>query len=437
MRIKLLFFILISINFLLAQENELANLLNELLLKNPDYQQAVNRYEQEKAFHRIEKSLQWFDLNLIYRDIDNDIFRDERSNYLEKTDIAETDRRWRLELNRTFFPKDFDDEADEINARMRLLRYQQEKILARWACLNEIFRDFINWHEAAEMMQIRQRHLQLLYRENQIWEELYAENIIEPIVLINNLVEIEDKEDDYYDNQEIYDFFLEKYGDRLNEFQQKFSLWSDVDILPDTTAFKQEIKQQIDYLSNESKKISNRIKFDYFHFYLPEVELTLSLNKREIRQTWDINRDGNLKTMKRKQDENFLLGEIELSLPFNIFSNTSGKHAVLKAYERELFFRTENMILDWQKFKVRRLTSLQNYQWEYKRKSRIEELYLRNLQIFQTKYDEEPTLLGDNPQLKLEREIIRTKRAELDARIAEMKLFKEIFLINSSQEDSK
>ena len=427
--------LLLTAGLLSAGENDFSAFLQELLEQNSDYQQAVNRLEQERAFHKIEKSLQWFDLNFIYRDVDNDIFRDERSNIIETADIAETDRRWRLEMNRTFFPKDFDDEADEINARMRLLRYRQEMFLARMTCLNDIIRDFINWFEAAGKMDIIKQRLQLLYHENLILEELYSETMIDPRTLIDNLEEIEDKEDDYYDNKQICDFFSEKYGDLLSEFHQLYQLWISENAQPDTISFKQNIEKQIAEIGTEKKKIANRLKFGYFHFYLPEIELTLSFNKRQIRQSWDINKNGNLSVIKRKQNEDFLLGEIEFSLPFNVFSNTGGKLALLKAFERELHYRTRNIILDWQKLKVNRLTSLQDYQWEFKRKSRLKELHDLNLQIFRFKFEEEPTLLGDNPQMKLDREILRTKQAALDYEITRMKLYKEIFLINSLRED--
>ena len=74
---------------------------------------------------------------------------------------------------------------------------------------------------------------------------------------------------------------------------------------------------------------------------------------------------------------------------------------------------------------------------EFKRKTNLFKLYKRQQNIEQIKYEEEPSLLGTNPELKLKKESIKTAEAEMNMKLAEMKLFREIFLMNYFGEETK
>jgi len=437
MKFRSIILIVLLCSFLAAQETDFPLLMNQLLENNPDYLQALSRFEQESALFKIDRSLSFFDFNLSYQQYDNDIRRDETESTLERSRIDEKDERWRLELNRQFFSKDFDNVADAIGFRMDLLRYEQEFILLKYICQAEIFDEMIEWHEAQQMTALLTERLEILYQQNLILEDMDLDNSIDPEILIENLEEIDDREKDLYEFKQINSVFLRKYNDIFPEFYDKFQAFVEQNTTPDTILFEQNIKKEIDILNNEIKGISNNIKFNYFYYFMPEVNLSLSYNWRETDQDWDITKNGLNENMVREQNEEFPEGEIELSLPFNIFSNTSGKHALLKAFERELRFRSSEMNQDWQEFKIERINYYYAAVLELNRKARLHELYERTLHVFRKKYQEEPSLLGSNPKLKLKRETIQTAEAEVDHQIAEMKLYKEIFLINSFGENAK
>jgi hypothetical protein len=437
MRFYLLAVIVLIAACLYASDDALNLLLEDLLLLNTDYQQALTRWEQTRSTNRIDKSLRWFDVNLIYRDIDNKIFRDERSNYVELTDIDETDRRWTFELNRTFFPKDFDDASDDIKSKIDLLRYEYELTLCRLTSLEDIFSDFIDWYEAANKMKILQQRLEILLEENSILEKLFSENKIETEMLILNLEEIENREDDYYDFKEIADYLWQKYDFNFEQLQNLMLESFPVIDSADTNRFNISIDQRIKTINQQNRPIAKTIKANRSFFFLPEIDLSLSYQQRRIKQKWDIDKDGSFRLIDRKQNEDFWQGEIEISLPFNIFSNLGGKYSILKSFERELYYRTRNLIDDWQKFRIDRLTSLLNYTYEYKRKSRLAELYQINLKTMQKKVEYGSYSLVGNPQIRIKKERIKADQSELELKIAYLKIWKETYLINSFEEGKK
>ncbi len=436
-RILAFLILLLGICGISAQKHELSQLMNTLLKKNPDYQQALSRYEQEKALFSIDNSLDWFDINLSHRQYDNDFTRDETETVLEHSDVEEKDKRWRIEVEKTLFPKDFDNVTNTIGNRINLLRYKQDFKLAYSEATADIFDDMIDWYEAEMMVSFLKSSLDILYQQNQVLEELNLQNQIGPEILIDNLEEIDKLEDDLFDYRETVSVFKRKYGEILPEFLQKNRDFISLNPLPDTLTFQQHIESETNALKKEVKNISGKIKLNYTHFFLPEVTLTLSYNWRENRQNWDIEKNNIFKSMIRNQDEEFPEGEIEISIPFNMFSNTSGKLALLKAYQRELRYRGEDMQLAWQKFGIDRLNFYRAARLELKRKTRLHELYNNNLNLQIRKYREEPTLLGSNPELKLQKDTIKTNEAELEMKLSEMKLYKEVFLINSLVEESK
>ena len=437
MKISSLILIILSSICLAAQSGDFPVFMADLLENNPDYMKALSRYEQEKAFYTIDKSLGWFDMNFVFQQYDNDFIRNETKTVLEHSNVIEKDKRWRLELDKQLFPKDFDAAADAIGFRLDLLRFEQDLSLLKHVCQAEILDEMIEWQEARQMAALLQERLDILYQQNRILEELDLDNIIDPEILILNLEEIDDRETELYEFKQLDSFYERKYDNILSEFYDTFQIFIKQNALPDTILFEQKINWEIAHLNQAIQAVSQKIKFNYFYFFMPEMNLTLSYNWRETNQNWDITKNGVYENLLREQNEEFPEGEIEFSLPFNIFSNTSGKLALLKASERELHFRSREMHLAWQEFEVERINFYHAAQLELKRKARLKELYDRTLHIFHKKYQEEPSLLGSNPELKLKKETIQTAEAEVDHQIAEMKLYKEIFLINSFGEDAK
>ena len=107
LKLKAILLIIILCSILSASEIILSSWeaqIDKLLSNNSDYQQLLSRYEQEKASAQIEKSLSLFDMNFSYQFYDNDIERDETESVLEESKIKEEDERYRVELNRQFFP---------------------------------------------------------------------------------------------------------------------------------------------------------------------------------------------------------------------------------------------------------------------------------------------------------------------------------------------
>lgn len=425
-------------SLLSAQEDNLKNLVDSLLEKYPDYQEAVSRYQQENARFRIEQSLNWFDINFRYQQYDNDFIRDETETTLEHSEVDEKDKQWRIELEKQLFPKDFDNTISNIGNRLDVLRYQQEKILSYHTCSSDIFDDMISWYEADCNIKLLENRLNILYKQNSLLEELEAQNLIEPKILIENLEEIDDKEDDLYDYKEIRTEFEKTYGcDLLPVFLQSFDRFVASQTRPDTLNFSRIINSNINLMHKEAQKIASRLKLSYFYFFMPEVNFTLSYNWRKTQQNWTIEENNLTKDRKRNQDEEYPEGRIELSLPFNVFSNTSGKSALLKAFERELQFRSKEIALAWNSLKIKRLNAFEEAKLEVKRKTRLKELYEKNLLSETTQYNEEPSLLGTNPELKLEIDQLKLEDARIKMKLAEMKLYKEIFLINILGEETK
>jgi hypothetical protein len=435
-KLKALLFLLLPAGMLFCQ-NSFPAMMDSLLQKHPSYQQTVSRYEREKALFTIDKSLDWFDLNFIYRQYDNDFIRDETVISLEHSDVEEKDKRWRIELNKQFFPKDFDNVKSALGSRLDLLRYRQEARLAHATVSAEILDDMIAWFQAEKKVSFLQSRLYILYRQKELLDELDGGNQLSPDLLIANLEEIEKREQDLSEYKRLASVYQIKYGDILPVFLDRFQSYMKGSSLPDSLSFIRKVVQQTNELKHETGKITGKIKIAYFHFFLPEINLNLSYNWRETKQDWDIEQNNIFKNKTVKQNEVFPEGELELSLPFNLISNSAGKLSLLKAYERELQYRSKDLQDAWQNFASERLSSYQAANLELSRKTRLSELYTRKLEIQMDKYREEPSILGNDPELKLQGDTVKADEARAEAQIAEMKLYKEIFLINSLGEDIK
>lgn len=206
---------------------------------------------------------------------------------------------------------------------------------------------------------------------------------------------------------------------------------------PDTLAFCQQIERERDALNKESGKLSKKIKASYLHYFMPELDLTLSYNWRETRQDWDIEKSGISKTSDRNQDEAFPEGEIRLSLPFDLYSAAKGKRSLLKAYERELDYQAGDLLYAWQKLSMNRIHSYYRAIETLSRKTRLLQLYNKELSQSLERLETETDLKSGNQETKLRQLSLKAAEAELKLTIAKMKLYKEVFLINTLGQDLK
>lgn len=433
--IKLVFTVLLLASALSAVQTDMKTWVDSLLSVNADYQQALARYERSKADLALVSSLNWFDVNLSYRTYDNDYTREESNDDYEFSTVNEKDTRWRLELEKQFFPNDFDNVTDITDARMDLLRYRQELKLAYLSAADDILTDMADWYEAEKSILVLQEKLDILYYQKQVLEDLEKENLVSPEPLILNLEEIDKREDDLNDFRIIAAGFRARYGNALPQYE--LAVVSYTAVRPDTLALISRIEQETRILSREISKLSGRIRRNYLHFYLPQTTLTLSYNKRETRQNWDIERNSQFKTMLRDQNEEFPEAEIEVSLPFNLYSNLSGKLGLLKAYERELRFRGNDLLTAWDTVAAERMVSYYAARQELARKERLHSLYTLQQRQNQEKFREESALLGGNPEQKLQKDANKVSEAKIAEEKARMKLCKEIFLINNLGEVNK
>jgi hypothetical protein len=427
--------LLLSTNLVFAQSNDLEAMINALLLQNTDYQQALNRYKQEEALYTIDKSLSWFDVSFIYKQYDNDFTRNDITENLEHSSVNEKDKRRSFELNKQLFPKDFENGQNSIGSKLDLLRYSQETKLLRSSISSDIFDELIAWYEVSMKINQWQQELDVLYRQERTLESLETQRQIDSQTLIANLEDIDNKENDLYAAKKSQALYERKYGDILPGFLVKMQDYVNSQPQADTLLFHQKIQKQIQVLKRDINKINSSINFRYAYFYLPEIKLRLSYNWRENRQNWDITENNELGKMKRNQDEEYPEGNIEISLPFNFLSNTRGKLTLLKAYGFELDYRSKDMELAWDKFAISRINQYQAATLQLRRKTRLKDLYEENFALQSQRFKEEPTLLGDNPSFRLQKESSKAEEARVEMKIAEMELYKEIFIINNLKED--
>jgi hypothetical protein len=425
-----LFLILLAANLVFAQTTELKTLLDRLILQNTDYLQTLSRCQQEKAQLSIQNSANWFDLNLKHQQYDNDFTRNERENGLEHSDVDETDKRWSIELSRQLFPTDFDETRDRLSTGLNVFRYRQELKLAYYKAAAEIFDDLIGWYEADRMLPVLQSGLDILYEQNRTLEELDRQKLVDRDLLIENLEEIADREAKLNACRKKIVSYTCRYNSSIFEFTNQMQAYISLAEIPDTLAFQQNLMHEIISAGKDAGKLSRQIRRSRILSWLPEVNLSLSYNWRRTDQTWLIDDDGSLGNRTVNQTEEYPQAEIEISLPFSIFSNHSGKLALLKGYETELDYRGTEIRLAWQRFGSDRLASLDAARLELQRKQRLQQLYAENLELQRQRMKEEPSLLGGDPGLKLEQAINKLTAAQTAAKAAEMKLYREIFLIN-------
>ncbi len=434
-RLKLSFLFLLSLSLLFSQSGELDVFFNKLLENSPDYLQAVNRFERAKAVQKIDKSLNWFDLNFIYKHYGNDFTRDDKDILREYSEVFEKDTRKRIEIERRLFLKDFDDASDLISSQLELYRYQQDLFLDKYNLVSKLFEDLILWQEAVSMNELISEKLLLLNEQYLLLGELDQENLIETRIIINTIEDIDDSEKRLNKYAAISEQMFRKYGNILNEFSSLMTTYQYIET--DTIIFVERVNKHRALVEGNKDKISTRIKWKYLQAFLPEVRFTLSYNWRDTEQNWESQKGGNNTSMTRIQKERFPEGELRLTIPFNFIDNTKGKTSLLKTYERELQFRTGNILSEWDDFEITRLTNYRKSEQELRRKTQLAELYQRELNLQTIKYREEPTLLGTNPELILKQVSLKAIEAEIKRKSAQLRFYKEAYILYSFCEEKK
>ncbi|HPT72295.1 MAG TPA: hypothetical protein PLE74_08430 [Candidatus Cloacimonadota bacterium] len=425
----------IALSGLSAQSNDLKSLVNSLLLTNSDYQQLLSKYNQEKSVNTINKSLSWFDMSFVYKQYDNDFTRDDRNSTLEHSRVDEKDKRWGVELSKQLFSKDFDNEQDAIGSRFDLLRYGQDLKLMKTRASSDILDDLIYWYETEQRITQLKQELSVLENQNQVLEDMNQQNQIDSDILISNIEDLDEKESELSESLKITSLFASKYGNILPSFTDKIQSYINSHPQADTLQFKANVIQEIKGLKKDVNSINNHIDMHYYSFFMPELNLKLSYNWRENRQHWNINDNSVLKKLIRNQDEEYPEGDIEFVLPFNFVSNAYGKYSLLRAYDLELDYRSRDMLYAWERFALDHTTQYQIAEKQFERRCRLNELYQHQLSLQQKRFKEEPALLGANPSLQLQKTTLKADKAQLNMRIAEMKLYKEIFLMTNMEED--
>ena len=428
MRNNFLLILLFCSLYVFADVYELTKILDEALLTNEDYLQAKIRLEKEEAEAGINSSLRWLDVNLSYGKYSNDITRDETKTTLEQSNISEEDERRKIELSRRFFPKDFDDSSDVISSKIDLMRFRQNYLLTKTDQTDEILSDCIDYNSDVKMKLLLFAELEKLKAKNSVLEELNAKNLIKPQRLIKNIKDIEKLEDKLLDLQQNITRF--RYLDFYQEITEKLSQIQ-VDSAADTVRFNDKIIELTKNTKKAANKINSGINLRKAFFFLPEITVSLSYNQRTTSQDWVTVENQTSSQMLRNIEEEFPEAEVEMSLPFNIISNTKGKKKLLNAYENELKFRSANLNWELQDFREGQILSYNKRQNEYSRKKRLNELYKVKHDTANEQYDIEPDILGENAEEKLYEIQTDSEKAEIEFEAAKQKLQKEIFLINT------
>ncbi len=433
---NLLLFLLIFLNPLFTSENDFNSFLENILKNDIDFQKKENRLKTLIAGDKIERSVNWFDINLAYRKISNDMIRDQTENKneeqkLEHSDIKEEVERWWIELNKTFFEKDFDSVYDLLNAKKDITLRKFELDIFRIERLSEIFDDFLEWKRANLLLEISHEKLKFQNRENIILEKLFENNVIEPDDLIENLSEIKKLEKEITKQKEVISEYNEIYKNLNLEFFEKLEYFTQIEgNKADTVAFKEKKSESLSALNRQKKKILSAIKRKYFYFYMPEINLSFSFHKKNTFQDWEITEDDESFLRERDFKELYPEAEVELSVPFNFWGNTSGKYYLIKSLEREVLTEFAETEKDLQQFENELINDYIIASRDFYMQGKIFELQKIKFERTKKKYDTQPSLLGKNPEITFKKEEFKYRKAELDLDISKMLLFKEIFLIN-------
>ncbi len=300
--------------------------------------------------------------------------------------------------------------------------------------MNDILEDMIEWYEISEKLTLYKEELGMLHAENVILDEYEKQNIVSPNKLLKNLKAIDKLEDRVYYSQSEIKKYEANYGERLEEFRQVFNQYMLTQPQADTLSFTSYSIDLLNSVERKMERISNSIKLHTLFAFLPEVNLSVSYNQRDIDQDWVTTEDGDVDELTRVQSEVYPEAELELSIPLNLFSNIRGKNRMLKSFKQELRYRKNELQLDLNEFVIELKTALLSNSTSVTRKERIHELSQEQLNGVRAMFNENPELLGAAPEDRLQEEIISASKAEINYNVSRMNLFKTIYIMNRFDE---
>ena len=408
-------------------------LMDKILVDDIEFQKKENSLNLLIACNKIEKSVNWFDINLKYQQHTNDIIRDQTEPLkTEYSDIEEKDSQWSIELNKRFFQKDLDNVNDLIEYRLDIVETQQELVLYKIERLGDLIDDHIELYEAQKKIELLKIELDILNRENQLMEELYSRNVIKASDLIENLESKEDKEKELSDWNEILETQKLKSKKYITSFLESFENYiQKTPLTVDTTTFKQKNEKLVKYYKNQLKKVMSIIKRNNYYFYLPEINASVSYNERTTLQDWKITEDSEEEYLRERDiTEKYPEFEIELSLPFNIYDNIIGKYKLLEALERKTLLSKYEIEFSFYQSEIKQMNSFKRATNKYQITKRLSQLYSKKYNLINEKYQSQASILGTTPEITLKKGYTKNLKAELKFEISKMKLYKEIFLIN-------
>ena len=426
----ILFFFSIS---LFSLGTDLDKLMEKILFNDIDFQKKENSLNLLIASNKIERSVNWFDINLTYRQHTNDMTRDQTELFdTEYSNIVEEDSRWRIELNKRFFQKDLNKVHDIIEYRLDIIETQQELVLFKIERMDDLIDDHIDFFEAKKQIELLTMELEIFYRENLILEELYSKNVVTASKLIKNIEDIEALENslsnwnEIIEKQELYSVI------QIQSFLELFENYiQTTPIEVDTLKYKQQNSEMIKSYENQLEKVLSAIKRNSYFFYLPEINASVSYNERTTLQDWNII-ENSVEEYLRERDftEKYPEFEVELSLPFNIFGNSIGKYKLLEALEREALLNKFDIKFSFYQTEIKQLNSFKKAFNKYQTAYKLSQLYSKKYDIINEKYQSQPSMLGATPEITLKKEFIKNQKIELKLEISKMKLYKNVFLIN-------
>ena len=325
-----------------------------------------------------------------------------------------------------------DNVHDLIEYRLDIIEAQQELVLYKIERLDNLIDDHIKIFEAQKQIELLKMELDILNRENQILEELYSRNVIKTSDLIKNLENIAKKKralskwDETLEKQKLESKkYIPSFLESFENYIQKTPL------TVDTTIFKQRNEELIKSYKKQLKKVLSVIKRNSYYFYLPEINASVSYTERTTLQDWKITEDSEEEYLRERDiTEKYPKFEVELSLPFNIFSNTIGKYKLLEALEREALLSKYEIEFSFYQSEIKQLNSFKRATNNYQITKRLSQLYSEKYNIINEKYQSQPSMLGTTPEITFKKEYIKNQRAELKFEISKMELYREIFLIN-------
>jgi len=430
---KLTFLLLFLNCYLFSLGAEFSKFMEKTLASDIEFQKKINSLNLVIAKNKIEKSINWFDINIKYQQHTNDMTRDQTEPLkTEFSNITEEDSRWSIELNKSFFQNDLDNVHELIKYRLDIIEIQQELLLYKMLRLNDLIDEYIKMFEAKNQIELLEMENDLLNRENQILEELYSKNIISTSDLIKNLESKEEIESSLSNWKEI----LEESTKYLPPFLDSFGNYiQTVSTEVDTLKYKHRNNDIVRSYEIQLNKVLSSIRRNSYYFFIPEINATVSYNERKTLQDWKITENSEAEFLRERDfTEKYPEFEVELSLPLNIFGNNSGKYKLLEALKRRTLLIKYEIEFSLNQSELKQLSSFKKALTKYHAITKLSQLYKREYNTINVKYKAQPTILGTTPEITLTKELVKKLKVDLKWKISEMELYKNVFLINYFKE---